>query len=130
MDNLDKIMEDFHSQTVVIRGKGKHLERQAKRDGKTESVAKNTMSVQQIKMAKIDNETENTKVTRVDKKLSTQILEGRKAKGWTQKELAGRLNMKPVDIQKYENGSAIPNPQQVSKIKRLLGITKHLGTKK
>ena len=60
--------------------KGKHLERQAKRDGKTESVTKNRMSEKQIKMAKIDNETENTKVTRVDKKLSTQILEGRKEK--------------------------------------------------
>ena len=130
MSNFDKIIEDFHSQTVVIRGKGKHLERQAKRDGKTESVAKNRMSEKQIKMAKIDNETENTKVTRVDKKFSTQILEGRKAKGWTQKDLAGKLNMKPVDIQKYENGSAIPNPQQVSKIKRLLGITKHSSAKK
>lgn len=129
MSNFDKIIEDFHSQTVVIRGKGKHLERQAKRDGKTESIAKNRMSAQNIKMAKIDNETETTKVVKIDKKLSKQILEGRKAKSWTQKELAGKLNMKPVDIQKYENGSAIPNPQQVSKIKRLLGITKHSGAK-
>ena len=130
MNNLEKIMDDFHSQTVVIRGKGKHVERQARRDGKTESIVKNRNSEKQTKMAKIDNETENTKVIRVDKKLSTQILEGRKKKNWTQKELAGYLNMKPADIQKYENGSAIPNSQQVSKIKRLLGISKHSVTKK
>jgi ribosome-binding protein aMBF1 (putative translation factor) len=42
--------------------------------------------------------------------------------GWTQQDLARRLNV-PVDtVKKYENGSIVPSGAVVSNIKKMLGI--------
>ena len=48
--------------------------------------------------------------------------DARTAKSFTQKDLANRAQLSVADIQKYENGTAIPNQQQISKIQRVLGI--------
>lgn len=40
----------------------------------------------------------------------------------TQQELARRINEKTSVIQDYESGKAIPSPQILAKIERVLGI--------
>lgn len=46
----------------------------------------------------------------------------RQAKGMTQKDLAVKINEKPSVIQDYESGKAIPNPQILGKMERILGV--------
>lgn len=43
-------------------------------------------------------------------------------KQFTQKDLAQKINEKPSVIQDYESGKAIPNPQILSKMERILGV--------
>ena len=40
----------------------------------------------------------------------------------TQAQLAQQINEKPNVIQEYESGKAIPNPQILSKLSRVLGV--------
>ena len=40
----------------------------------------------------------------------------------TQVQLAQAINEKPQTIQEYESGKAIPNPQILSKMSRVLGV--------
>ena len=40
----------------------------------------------------------------------------------SQKDVAQKINEKPSVIQDYEAGRAIPNPQILSKLERILGV--------
>lgn len=40
----------------------------------------------------------------------------------TQKDVAARINEKPSILQDYESGKAIPNPQILGKLERVLGV--------
>lgn len=40
----------------------------------------------------------------------------------TQKDVAQKINEKPSVIQDYESGRAIPNPQILGKLERILGV--------
>jgi putative transcription factor len=40
----------------------------------------------------------------------------------SQKDVAQKINEKPSVIQDYESGKAIPNPQVLSKLERVLGV--------
>ena len=40
----------------------------------------------------------------------------------TQKDVASRINEKPSVLQDYESGKAIPNPQILGKLERVLGV--------
>ena len=40
----------------------------------------------------------------------------------SQKDVAQKVNEKPSVIQDYESGKAIPNPQILSKLERVLGV--------
>ena len=61
--------------------------------------------------AKLDRETEELKHKSVDKNVGKLIAQGRAAKGYTQKELATKINEKPQIINEYEQGKGIPNQQ-------------------
>ena len=61
--------------------------------------------------------------------LSKQIIKARQEKGWTQKELAQRINEKSTVVSQYESGQAVPNPEIINKLERALG-TKLRGSKK
>jgi transcriptional regulator with XRE-family HTH domain len=43
-------------------------------------------------------------------------------KQFTQKDLAQKVNEKPSVIQDYESSKAIPNPQILGKLERILGV--------
>lgn len=73
--------------------------------------------------AKLDAETEDFQHERVSSTLKQQIVQARTAKKMTQAQLAQAINEKPQIIQEYESGKAIPNPQVLSKLSRVLGVT-------
>ena len=116
----DNIIQDF--EPVVLRNKSAQTQLAAKRAGNTESIKKKTMAAEAIKMAKLDNDMETTKVKKVSKEFSSAMRDARTAKGLKQKDLANRAQLPVSDIQKYENGTATPNQQQISKIQKVLGI--------
>merc|ERR1712188_340753 len=58
----------------------------------------------------------------VTMELRKLIQQGRMAKKMSQKELATQINEKPQTINEYESGKAIPNPQILSKLQRVLGV--------
>lgn len=79
-------------------------------------------------LTKLENDSENFSVQKVNATLSKSIQQARIAKSMTQKALATAINEKPQVIQQYESGQAIPNPQILNKLDRALGI--HLPRKK
>jgi putative transcription factor len=58
------------------------------------------------------------------------IQQARQAKKLTQKELAGQLAVQASVINDYESGRAIPNPQLISKLERVLGVRLPRAAKK
>jgi putative transcription factor len=72
---------------------------------------------------KLENETEVFEHERVSTELKKQIQQARLAKKLTQAQLAQMINEKPQIINEYESGRAIPNPQILSKMSRVLGVT-------
>jgi|ERR1719397_671911 len=72
--------------------------------------------------ANLDRETEELKHEGVTKDFSKHLREARTAKGWTQKDMAQRINEKPQVIQEYETGKGLPNNQVQSKMERCLGV--------
>ena len=123
----NQIFQDL--EPLVIRGKGAHIRRQQERDGKTASVKKTGMSDEAKKMANLANDTESTKVKTVSKDVAKRIRETRNAKKMTQKQLAAKVPMLQTDLQKYENGTALPNMKYLQKLQILLGV-KLLGLDK
>lgn len=72
---------------------------------------------------KLENDTETFEHERVSSELKKQIQSARLAKKLTQAQLAQMINEKPQLINEYESGKAIPNPQILSKMSRVLGVT-------
>ncbi len=81
------------------------------------------MGIEAGKAARIDNETEDFHVQRVDVSVGKAIASGRMEKKLTQKELATKINEKPQIVNEYESGKAVnPNQQILAKMERVLGI--------
>jgi putative transcription factor len=74
-------------------------------------------------MAKLEGETEVFAHETVSSELKKQISQARLAKKLTQAQLGQLINEKPQVINEYESGKAIPNPQVLSKMSRVLGVT-------
>lgn len=72
--------------------------------------------------AKLDRETEETHHERVPSELKKRISQARLEKKLTQAQLAQQINEKPSVINEYESGKAIPNPQVLSKMSKVLGV--------
>jgi len=98
----------------------------ARRQGVAVETVKKVAGVQTTtgkSAAKIDAETEDFKIEKVSTELKKQIIQARTAKKLTQAQLAQLVNEKPSVINEYESGKAIPNPQILSKMSRVLGVT-------
>ncbi|XP_019745998.1 endothelial differentiation-related factor 1 homolog [Hippocampus comes] len=72
--------------------------------------------------AKLDRETEELHHDRVSLEVGKVIQKGRQEKGFTQKDLATKINEKPQVIADYESGKAIPSNQVMGKIERAIGL--------
>lgn len=73
-------------------------------------------------MRKLEESTEEFHHNTVNKNLSQAITQARCAKKMTQAQLATAINERAQVIQQYESGQAIPNPQILNKLDRVLGI--------
>ncbi|GFE52688.1 multi bridging factor [Babesia ovis] len=71
--------------------------------------------------AKIDNETEDFRIERVEFHFRQALQKARLAKGLTQQALARLINEPEATVKEYENGSAIPNGNILQKLSRALG---------
>ena len=69
-------------------------------------------------------ETGNFTHKKMDKKYGSDIQKLRSSKGWTQKELAQKLNINPKEITKIENGTAIHNGALMNRLNNLFQIKK------
>jgi len=74
------------------------------------------------RMYKLEHDSESFAHETVSSSLKKQIQSARLAKKMTQADLAKAINEKPQVINEYENGKAIPNPQVLSKMSRVLGV--------
>ncbi|KAF8526835.1 ylMBF1 [Hysterangium stoloniferum] len=74
------------------------------------------------RIAKLDRENEVAPPPKISPSVGKAIQTGRMEKGFTQKDLAQKVNEKPSVIQDYESGKAIPNPQILAKLERVVGV--------
>ena len=56
-------------------------------------------------------------------KLPDKIIKLRKARNWSQEDLAEKLNVSRQAISRWENGTALPDAQNVLQISKLFGVT-------
>ncbi|XP_037775213.1 endothelial differentiation-related factor 1-like [Penaeus monodon] len=84
--------------------------------------ASNKQHATTFNTAKLDRETEELKHNKVAPDVGRLIQQGRQNKGWTQKDLATRVNEKPQVIQEYEQGKAVPNQNIITKIEKAIGM--------
>ncbi len=74
------------------------------------------------KQRALENESETFKIETVPMSIAQEMMKGRNAMKMTQKELAQKLNLQPAVIASYESGKAIPDPQILQKISKVLGV--------
>ncbi|MBR6573768.1 MAG: helix-turn-helix transcriptional regulator, partial [Clostridia bacterium] len=55
--------------------------------------------------------------------LSEKIVSLRKAHRWSQEDFAEKLNVSRQAISRWENGTALPDAQNVLQISKLFGVT-------
>nr|CAG4636660.1 EOG090X0ILG [Eubosmina coregoni]SVE70175.1 EOG090X0ILG [Eubosmina coregoni] len=84
--------------------------------------ASNKHAVTTLNTAKLDQESEELKHASLSLDVGKLIQKGRQDKGFTQKELATKINEKPQVITDYEAGRGIPNQMILGKIERAIGI--------
>ena len=113
------ITQDY--ETVIIRGKGKNIEAEQRRNVVTETRAKydGTKSAQN---RKLDEATDGGKPLRINPKIKDAIIKGRSSQKITQKDLAKRAQVQPHIIQGYENGKLKADVNILRKLERILKV--------
>lgn len=56
-------------------------------------------------------------------KLADKIIKHRKANGWSQEEFAEKLDVSRQAVSRWENGTALPDAQNVLQISKLFNVT-------
>ncbi|KAF8531175.1 ylMBF1 [Gautieria morchelliformis] len=88
----------------------------------TSGVNKAHVGTDHQRIAKLDRENEVAPPPKIAPSVGKAIQQGRMDKGLTQKDVAQKINEKPSVLQDYEGGKAIPNPQILGKLERVLGV--------
>ena len=52
-----------------------------------------------------------------------KLQELRKARGWSQEELAGQIHVSRQALSKWESGGAVPDTENIIALSRLFGVT-------
>ena len=55
--------------------------------------------------------------------LPDKIIKHRKANGWSQEDFAEKLNLSRQAISRWENGTALPDAQNILQISKLFHVT-------
>jgi len=79
-----------------------------------------TNNPEAIAMWKLEQDTENLKIDKVNKSISEVIRTQRTKLGLKQKELANKINVTPAIIQQYENGSIKSDIKILIKLEKAL----------
>lgn len=116
-NNID---ENIWDSVTILRNK--KIAKEAKKNSKKETIAKNSEKDKQMKNIKLDNATEADKHKKVCRELSQKIIKARVEKKWKQKDLANNLNLSVSIINDYECGKAIIDNKILCKIERALNI--------
>ncbi|KAI0721508.1 ylMBF1 [Cerioporus squamosus] len=74
------------------------------------------------KIAKLDRENEVAPPPKISPTVGKAMQAARMEKSLSQKDVAQKINEKPSVLQDYEAGRAIPNPQILAKLERVLGV--------
>ncbi|KLO14902.1 MBF1-domain-containing protein [Schizopora paradoxa] len=74
------------------------------------------------KIAKLDRENEVAPPAKVAPSVGKAMQSARQELQLTQKDVAQKVNEKPSVIQEYESGRAIPSPQILGKLERVLKV--------
>jgi len=74
------------------------------------------------RIAKLDRENEVAPPPKIAPSVGRAIQDGRMALKLSQKDVAQKINEKPSVLQDYESGKAVPNPQILGKLERVLGV--------
>jgi len=74
------------------------------------------------RIAKLDRENEVAPPTKIAPSVGRAIQTARAELKLSQKEVAQKINEKPSILQDYESSKAIPNPQILGKLERVLGV--------
>ncbi|KAF9459364.1 multi protein bridging factor 1-domain-containing protein [Collybia nuda] len=74
------------------------------------------------RIAKLDRENEVAPPAKIAPSVGRAIQDARAERKLSQKEVAQKINEKPSVLQDYEAGKAVPNPQILGKLERLLGV--------
>jgi putative transcription factor len=109
---------------VIIRGKvskEKEKEKYVKFMGQEIKLPKRSQYSGKTREQKLD-ETELGTHKKVSKDTALTIQKARVAKQYTQKDLAGLINVSTDIISSYESGKAIPDPKIMQKLRRVLGV--------
>ena len=56
-------------------------------------------------------------------KLPDKIIKHRKANGWSQEDFAEKLNVSRQAVSRWENGTALPDAQNLLQISKLFGVS-------
>ncbi len=105
--------------TVVLTNPAKIAKNQPKEIVKKEEIYKSSSIPSGVKL---DENDEVKSIKYVPKEISHLIVDARCAKKLSRKDLAKNLSLKEDILADIENGKAIYNGEQISKIKRYLGI--------
>ena len=73
-----------------------------------------------INARKLDEETEDFRHAKLDTNFKLALMQARQAKGLTQAQIAGLINVKPNIINDYEQGKVVPDQAIISKLNRAL----------
>jgi len=84
------------------------------------TIKRPALSEDAIRMRKLEDE--EYVLPKISIAVQQQIKDARVSKGWTQKDLASRLNVKASVINGYESGSVIPDNKTLQQLSRVLGV--------
>lgn len=105
-------VQDWHP---IIIGKGA-----AGTPVKDKTEKRPTLTQEQARAKKAENETEVFRVDSVSRSAASEIRDLRAKKGWTQKQLAQAINEPVKLVSSWEAGTAIPNGALLVKMRRAL----------
>ncbi|KAJ7702421.1 ylMBF1 [Mycena rosella] len=74
------------------------------------------------RIAKLDRENEVAPPAKIAPSVGRAIQDARMELKLSQKDVAQKINEKPSVLQDYESSKAIPNPQILGKLERVLGV--------
>ena len=107
-------------ETIILKSKKLKLQEQKKKNRLDGSVSVEKKTNVNTKLNKIENETENMKIEKINKSISQEIRNNRTKLNLKQKDLANRINVPLQIIQKYENGSSQTDIKILLKLEKIL----------